>query len=102
MPSQGTDKPWRGRQPSCPDFRKATLSDGDLRKSILKGSNIGDTIKNVYQQQPTVLIEGKYSHQEAKKIFLKYKFDLLPVIDQKKQVVDVLLWEKLFKRRHEC
>ena len=43
-----------------------TLSDGDLRKVILKGSDMGDSVENIYQQNPTLLVEGKYLLEEAK------------------------------------
>jgi dTDP-glucose pyrophosphorylase len=73
-----------------------TLSDGDLRKAILKGSAVGDSIKDIYQHEPTVLIEGKYRLPDAKKVFTKNKFDLIPVVDEKGKLVDILLWENVF------
>lgn len=73
-----------------------TLSDGDLRKAILKGSTIRDNVESVYQKSPTFLVQGEYSDEQAKIIFLKNKFDLIPVIDREGIVVDVLLWGKLF------
>ena len=51
-----------------------TLSDGDLRRDILKGAVMGDSIKNIYQQNPTLLVEGKYLLDEAKKLFTTKKF----------------------------
>ena len=74
-----------------------TLSDGDLRKAILKGANVSDHVTNIYQQSPTVLVEGNYNIKNAKKLFTKNKFDLIPVVDQKGKLVDVLLWETLFQ-----
>lgn len=73
-----------------------TLSDGDLRKAILRGFNVGNPIKGIYQSDPTVLLSGEYSKEEAKKIFIKKKFDLIPVVDQNGKCVDVLSWEKIF------
>ncbi len=74
-----------------------TLSDGDLRKAILKGAVIGDFIEDTYQKKPTVLIEGRYNIDQAKKLFIKNKFDLIPVVDQKGKIVEALVWEKVFK-----
>ena len=70
-----------------------TLSDGDLRKAILKGSAMGDTIHSIYQSKPTVLVDGKYNLDEAKKIFTKNKFDIIPVVDNKGKLSDILFWE---------
>ncbi len=74
-----------------------TLSDGDLRKAILKGAGISGSIAGFYQTKPTVLIKGKYKLEQAKKLFIKNKFDLIPVVVQGNKVVDVLLWDDVFK-----
>ena len=38
-----------------------TLTDGDIRKAILKGVDVGSSIQNIYQSKPTVVIKGKYN-----------------------------------------
>ena len=48
-----------------------TLSDGDLRKAILKGASVGDSIMGIYQPKPTVLVQGNYKLSEAKRMFVK-------------------------------
>ena len=75
-----------------------TLSDGDLRKAILQGASISDSIKNIYQQKPTVLVEGEYNLEKVKKLFTKNKFDLIPVVNNRGKLVDVLLWETVFQK----
>jgi len=70
-----------------------TLSDGDLRKAILAGSSIGDAIEGIYQVNPTVLLDGKYQLEEAKAVFTENRFDLIPVVDEKHRVVELLFWE---------
>ena len=74
-----------------------TLSDGDLRKTILKGSRISDAITSVYQSKPTVLVKGDYRLGQAKDLFIKKKYDLIPIIDNKGMLIDILVWEKVFK-----
>ena len=73
-----------------------TLSGGDLRKAILSGAVLSDTIESLYQSKPTVLVEGSYNIDKAKKIFIKNKFDLIPIVDQNNVVVDVLIWANVF------
>jgi len=70
-----------------------TLSDGDLRKAILDGSDMTNSIHNIFQSKPTVLIGGKYKHDEAKKLFTKNMFDLIPVVDDEGKLINVLHWE---------
>jgi dTDP-glucose pyrophosphorylase len=73
-----------------------TLSDGDLRKAILKGDHISNSIEKIFNPKPVTLCKGDYSIDDAKEIFLKNRFDLIPIVDRKGKVVDVLLWNKVF------
>ena len=54
-----------------------TLSDGDLRKAILKGANLFDSICDIYQQNPTTLLKGTYNHKKVKNIFIENNYNLL-------------------------
>jgi dTDP-glucose pyrophosphorylase len=74
-----------------------TLSDGDLRRAILKGHAVGDSIKDIYHSKPTILVEGEYSLQDAKKLFTRNKFDLIPVVDVEGKLTNLLFWETVFK-----
>ena len=56
-------------------------------------------ISNVYNKNPKCLIENEYSIEEAKTIFLKEKFDIIPVIDRNFNIVDILFWDKLFNEK---
>ena len=77
-----------------------TLSDGDIRKAILNGIGFDDSIEGVYNAKPTVLVEGKYKLDGAKKLFLTNKFDLIPVVNGRDELVDILLWEKLLNNEN--
>jgi dTDP-glucose pyrophosphorylase len=78
---------------------KGTLSDGDLRKSILKGALMADSIRDIYQNNPTFMIDGEYGSSEIKKRFTKNKFDLIPVVDDQGHLKDILFWEAVFKNQ---
>ena len=73
-----------------------TISDGDIRKAILNGADMVDSIKRYYQPNPTILTKGKFDNDEAKKIFTIKRFDLIPVVDNNGKLFDVLLWENVF------
>jgi len=74
-----------------------TLSGGDLRKAILKGASVNEPIEEHYHHSPTCFIDGEYTRDQAKKIFIKNKFDLIPIVDKKHRIIDVLIWEKVFE-----
>ena len=73
-----------------------TLSDGDLRKAILSGAEMNDTINDFYESNPTALIEGDFDIDEVKLLFTQNKFDLIPVISDKGSLLDILFWENIF------
>jgi dTDP-glucose pyrophosphorylase len=78
-----------------------TLSDGDLRKAILKGVSINDLIKGIYHRKPTYLVENEYNLDEVKKLFIDNKFDIIPVVDEKRKLVDAIMWERVFDNTKE-
>jgi dTDP-glucose pyrophosphorylase len=69
-----------------------TLSDGDLRKAILNGSEMSSSVENIYEANPTILIEGKYSEDEVKKLFTQNRFDLIPVVSNDGKLSNIIYW----------
>lgn len=78
-----------------------TLSDGDLRKAILKGVSVNNSISDIYQKTPTFYKINKYKIEDAKKIFTKNKFDVIPIVDNKGTFLKVLSWEAAFKNSNK-
>jgi len=74
-----------------------TISDGDVRRAILNGNKINSSIKSIFNDNSTFLLEGSYSTEEVKDIFLNNKFDLIPVINSSKKIIEILVWEKIFR-----
>jgi len=74
-----------------------TISDGDLRKAILKGANINTSIEKIFNQNPSRLIEGNYTKAEAKRLFVDHKFDMIPIVDNDGRAVDFIVWKKLLE-----
>ena len=74
-----------------------TLSDGDLRKAILKGTVLGDSISNIYKRNPIFFYKGDNNKKELKNIFLERKLNVIPIVDLEERVVDVFSWSRIFK-----
>ena len=72
-----------------------TITDGDIRRAILKGLNIDQNIKSIYSKKPIVLRKEKYSLEDAKSL-LRIHQNILPIIDKNNFVIDYLSWEKVF------
>ena len=75
-----------------------TLSEGDLRRSILKEFNLNNKIKFLYKKNPRFFFEDEIDNKMIKKLFLKEKLDLIPIIDQKKKIVKVIFWNDIFNK----
>ncbi len=75
-----------------------TLSDGDLRKAILKGKFHRDKINEFYQKKSTFLRKENFSPSQAKNVFLKKRIDVIPIVDESKKVVDLVTFENIFNK----
>ena len=75
-----------------------TLSDGDLRKAILSGAQMNDSVIGFYQSKPTLIMKDDFNIDDTKKLFIKNKFDLIPIVDKKNKLVDILLWENIIDK----
>ena len=47
-----------------------TITDGDIRRGLIKNININDNIKKVYNKKPNFVVEGGKSYDKFKKQFL--------------------------------
>jgi len=77
-----------------------TISDGDVRKALLKGKVYKDKINEFYQKDPIFLKKDNYSLSQAKNILIKKRIDIIPIIGKSRTVVDVLTFEKIFKKNN--
>jgi dTDP-glucose pyrophosphorylase len=72
---------------------KGTLTDGDLRRSILDGRQFSEDISKSYNTNPFTLIQNKFNEDEAKEILHNKKIDLIPVINNEGLLVDCVTWK---------
>ena len=73
-----------------------TLSDGDIRKAVLNKNNLNKKIIKFYNRNSIFLKKNSYTSTEAQKIFLKNNLDLIPVIDNQKNLYKILTWKEIF------
>ena len=73
-----------------------TITDGDIRRHILKGESLDDDIRKVYNKRPVYLKKGDYSPDEVRKLLLEKRVELVPIVDEEDRVVDFITWEQMF------
>jgi dTDP-glucose pyrophosphorylase len=72
-----------------------TLTDGDLRRSILSGLKFSENISNFYQPKPTILVQNQYTVEDAKQLLRDRKLDLIPIVDEENKIVNYLTWSNM-------
>ena len=72
------------------------LTDGDIRRYILKEQDLIGTIQSAYNPNPIFVFQEDFDPEKVKKVFTENKIDLIPILDQNRKVVDYITWEKVF------
>jgi dTDP-glucose pyrophosphorylase len=75
---------------------KGTISDGDIRRFILRGGKLEAMLDGVYNKKPIYLRQHEFTLPIAKEIMIKNEIGLLPVIDNNDMVTDSIIWEQIF------
>jgi CBS domain-containing protein len=66
------------------------LTDGDIRRYILKSRDLTGTIEDAYKPNPVFVFQEDFDLDETKAVFLKNKIDIIPILDQNRKVVDFI------------
>jgi dTDP-glucose pyrophosphorylase/CBS domain-containing protein len=76
-----------------------SISDGDIRNALINNASIYEKIDKYFQKNSKFLIKGNFSHDQAKSIFLNHNYGLVPIIDNKKKIVDILYRSKIIDEK---
>ena len=72
-----------------------TLSDGNIRKSILKGYTLESSINNIFHKKPIFFYDNELDYKKIKNIFLKKKIHLIPIVNKKKEIKKIIFLEDI-------
>jgi len=75
-----------------------TLTDGDIRRAILSGKSLTDSIEDVYNSKPSVLYEDTFKEQDAKNLFLMKRFSLIPILRRDGTIARYITWSDFFSK----
>jgi len=73
-----------------------TLTDGDIRRAILAGKDLKDTIEGVFNPKPSFLYEDNFNEKKARTLFLNKRFSLIPVLTRTREVARYITWTDFF------
>ena len=74
-----------------------TLSDGDIRGAILKSFKLDSKISQIFNRKAKFIFKKYCTDEKLKKLFLTKNYDIIPILDKNKKVVDVTYWSKILK-----
>ena len=76
-----------------------SLSDGDIRKAILKNNNINKKIELLYNKKPTFLYNKNYSQKTLRDLFYKKNFTIVPIVGEFKKIKKIVTAKNLTKSK---
>ena len=62
-----------------------TLTDGDIRRSILKGNSLDDTVKKIMNTSPKVWQSN--NEEELEELCIRLNLENIPIVDEAKKLV---------------
>jgi len=78
-----------------------TITDGDLRRSILNGSQFSEKIESYFNTNPTILNLDDYNEEKGKNLLSAKNLTMIPVVDNDRNVVDFVTWSTLNENKKQ-
>ncbi len=80
-----------------------TVSDGDIRKIIINKPQkfFNKSIEDIYTKDPVYLKNDEISYQKLSDLFIKFKIDLIPIVDDKNKVINVYRWFDILNKKNQ-
>jgi len=75
-----------------------TISDGDIRRWILKGRGLIEGVSKVMNSKP-ISLDQNFERKTAKQLMVKQMLECLPVVDGNKKVISAVWWVDLFENK---
>lgn len=77
-----------------------SITDGDIRRWILKDGNLSAKVDEVCYKN-TYYVNTNYDLKKVKKDIYERRIIYVPVVNEKKEIVEFLIWDKIFDSKIE-
>jgi len=78
-----------------------SISDGDLRRHILEGHDLKDSISNAFNTDPIYVFEKDFDLEYIKKVLRINKIEVVPIVNDVGNITDYITWQKAFDNGEE-
>ena len=75
-----------------------TLSDGDIRKALLSTGEINTPIQDIFNQNPYFVYKKEFSKELVKRVFIKEKYDVIPILNSDNSIHKIVEWTDVFSK----
>ncbi len=72
-----------------------SITDGDIRRRIIKDATLKGEISSVYNSDPICVIHP-YEISEVKELMTRKKIEVIPVVNKNNKILDVITWTDIF------
>ena len=76
------------------------LTIGDIQRSIIKGISLTDRIESIIERDK-IYVHPNTSKEEVRAIMVRERCQYMPIVDEKGEMIDVLLWDQMFHTPQE-
>jgi dTDP-glucose pyrophosphorylase len=76
------------------------LSDGDIRRHLLKHGTIAGIVENCFNSNPVRAYETD-DESKIKSMMLSNKIEVIPIVDRKNSIIDIAVWNSFFSARNK-
>ncbi len=71
-----------------------TISDGDIRRALLKGLTLESSIETIVNRNP-VIVSSESGQEIALKLMNDFKIQQIPVVDKQNRIIGLYLWDEI-------
>lgn len=75
----------------------AAITDGDIRRWILKKGNLDAKVREIANYNPKYLLEEEKT--KAKDFMKKHSIEALPIVDKENNIISIILWNEEIEPR---
>ena len=76
------------------------VTDGDMRRAIIKGLDFKTPIQDIMTKNP-IVISYKSNKEEVLQSMKKYEVRHIPVVDEKNKIIEFFLWKDFLKNGND-
>lgn len=75
------------------DVLVGVITDGDIRRWILRNGDLNETVESIMNREPKVLF--KRDMKAARQLMIRHSIESVPVLNQRREVQDCITWKQI-------